>query len=38
MVEFVLRLGPSKGIIERALRDVIETSPDLAPYRALAQG
>jgi 3-oxoadipate enol-lactonase len=38
VVEFVLRLGPSRGIIERALRDVIETSPDLAPYRGWLKG
>ena len=38
VVEFILRLGPSRGIIERTLRDAIETSPDLAPYRGWLKG
>jgi pimeloyl-ACP methyl ester carboxylesterase len=38
VVEFALRLGPSRGIIERSLRDAIETSPDLAPYRGWLKG
>lgn len=33
LVEYVLRLGPSKGFIERFLRDAIDTAPDLASYR-----
>ena len=38
LVEYVLRLGPSKGLIERFLRDAIETSPDLAAYRGWLKG
>jgi len=33
LLEYALRLGPSKGLIDRTLRQAIETSPDLAPYR-----
>ena len=33
LLEYALRLGPSRGLIDRTLRDAIETSPDLAPYR-----
>jgi pimeloyl-ACP methyl ester carboxylesterase len=38
LVEYFLRLGPSKGLIERFLRDAIETAPDLAPYRGWLKG
>lgn len=38
LVEFVLRLGPSKGLVERFLRQSIETSPDLAPHRGWLKG
>jgi pimeloyl-ACP methyl ester carboxylesterase len=33
LLEYALRLGPSKGLIDRTLRRAIETAPDLAPYR-----
>jgi pimeloyl-ACP methyl ester carboxylesterase len=32
-LEYVLRLGPSRGIVERALREAIDQAPDLAPHR-----
>jgi 3-oxoadipate enol-lactonase len=38
VVEYFLRLGPSKGLIERFLRDAIETAPDLASYRGWLKG
>jgi pimeloyl-ACP methyl ester carboxylesterase len=38
VVEFLLRLGPSRGLIERSLREAIETSPDLAPHRGWLKG
>lgn len=38
LVEFALRLGPSRGLVERTLRDAIETSPDLGPYRGWLKG
>ena len=38
LVEYVLRLGPSKGFIERFLRDAIDTAPDLASYRGWLVG
>jgi pimeloyl-ACP methyl ester carboxylesterase len=38
LVEYVLRLGPSKGFIERFLRDAIDTAPDLASYRGWLTG
>jgi len=31
VVEYLLRLGRPRGIIERALRDMVEQSPDLEP-------
>lgn len=33
VVEYVLRVGPSRGLVERALREAIEQAPDLAPLR-----
>ena len=33
LVEYVMRIGPSKGLVERVLRDAVEQAPDLAPYR-----
>ncbi len=38
VLEYVLRLGPSKGLIERFLRDAIATAPDLAAYRGWLMG
>lgn len=38
LVEFALRLGPQKGLLERVLREAIELSPDLAPYRGWLKG
>lgn len=32
-LEYVLRLGPSRGLVERALREAVEQAPDLARYR-----
>lgn len=32
-LEFALRLGPSRGLVERALREAVDQAPDLAPYR-----
>jgi 3-oxoadipate enol-lactonase len=37
-LEYFLRLGPSTGIVERFLRDAVETSPDLGPYRGWLKG
>jgi pimeloyl-ACP methyl ester carboxylesterase len=37
-VEYFLRLGPSTGLVERFLRDAVEASPDLAPYRGWLKG
>jgi 3-oxoadipate enol-lactonase len=37
-LEYVLRLGAPRGVVDRALRDAIETSPDLAPYRGWLKG
>lgn len=33
VVELSLRIGNPDGLIERILRDAVETCPDLAPYR-----
>jgi pimeloyl-ACP methyl ester carboxylesterase len=33
LVELALRVGPSRGIIERTLREAIDAAPDLAPHR-----
>nr|MBA2625744.1 alpha/beta hydrolase [Acidimicrobiia bacterium] len=38
LVEYVLRLGPSKGLVERFLRQAIDTAPDLAPFRGWLKG
>ena len=38
VVEYALRLGPQKGLLERVLREAIEQSPDLAPYRGWLKG
>ena len=32
-LEYVLRIGPSRGLVERALRESVDQAPDLAPYR-----
>jgi pimeloyl-ACP methyl ester carboxylesterase len=32
-LEYVLRIGPSRGLVERALREAVDQAPDLAPYR-----
>lgn len=37
-VELVMRVGPQKGMLERVLREAIELSPDLAPYRGWLKG
>jgi pimeloyl-ACP methyl ester carboxylesterase len=37
-LEYFLRLGPSQGLVERFLRDAVEASPDLAPYRGWLKG
>ncbi len=34
LVEVALRIGPSRGLVERALREAIDEAPDLAPYRS----
>ncbi|MEX2658574.1 MAG: alpha/beta hydrolase [Acidimicrobiales bacterium] len=34
LVELVFRVGPSRGLVERALREAIEQAPDLAPHRS----
>lgn len=34
VVEYVLRIGPSRGLVERALREAVDQAPDLAPYRS----
>lgn len=33
-VELALRIGPSRGLVERALREAIDQAPDLAPHRS----
>lgn len=38
VLEYLLRLGPQRGLVERVLRDAIETAPDLAPYRGWLKG
>ncbi|HUF33398.1 MAG TPA: alpha/beta fold hydrolase [Acidimicrobiales bacterium] len=38
LLEYVLRLGAPRGMIDRLLRDAIETSPDLAPYQGWLKG
>jgi 3-oxoadipate enol-lactonase len=38
VLEYVLRLGTPKGVLDRVLRDAIETSPDLAPYQGWLKG
>jgi pimeloyl-ACP methyl ester carboxylesterase len=37
-LEYFLRLGPSRGLVEKFLRDAVEASPDLAPYRGWLKG
>ena len=37
-VEFALRMPAPKGIVERALRDAFEQSPDLEPYTGWLKG
>lgn len=34
IIELALRIGPSRGLVERALREAIDQAPDLAPYRS----
>jgi 3-oxoadipate enol-lactonase len=38
VLEYALRLGPSRGLVERFLRDAVETAPDLGPYRGWLKG
>lgn len=38
VVEFLLRLGRPRGIIERALREMVEQSPDLEPLLGWLKG
>ncbi len=33
LLEYALRIGPSRGLVERALREAIDQAPDLAPFR-----
>jgi pimeloyl-ACP methyl ester carboxylesterase len=37
-LEFFLRLGPQKRLLQRLLDEAVETAPDLAPYRAWLKG
>lgn len=37
-MEFVLRMGRPKGFLERALRDAVQQSPDLAPLLGWLKG
>lgn len=34
LIELALRVGPSRGLVERALREAIDQAPDLAPFRS----
>ncbi|HEX7167804.1 MAG TPA: alpha/beta hydrolase [Acidimicrobiales bacterium] len=38
VVEYVMRLGTPKGLIERALRDMVDQSPDLEPWLGWLRG
>lgn len=38
IVEYILRLGAPRGVIDRLLRQAIETSPDLEPYQGWITG
>ena len=33
LLEYALRIGPSRGLLERVLREAIDQAPDLAPHR-----
>jgi pimeloyl-ACP methyl ester carboxylesterase len=34
LVELALKIGPSRGLVERTLREAVDQAPDLAPYRS----
>jgi pimeloyl-ACP methyl ester carboxylesterase len=38
IVEYALRLGAPRGLVERYLRDAIEDCPELEPYRGWLEG
>ena len=38
LVEYALRLGAPRGLIDRILREAIEFCPDIAPHRAWLRG